>query len=134
VAELTDDVIDITVEHALRIRSPKTSFPIFHLGGAMARRGEHETAFGGRRAGHTFNCGGATETADGFDEEREWARGLWAALEPHHVGAYVNFLQDEGRERVQAVYGTDKYNRLRELKRKYDPDNFFRLNQNISPD
>jgi hypothetical protein len=134
VAELTDEVIDITVEHSLRIRSLKTSFPIFHLGGAMAGCAEHETAFGGRRAGHTFNCGGATETADGFDEEREWGRGLWEALKPHHVGAYVNFLQDEGKERVREVYGADKYKRLRELKRKYDADNFFRLNQNISPD
>ena len=134
VAELTDEVIDITVDHALRIRSPKTSFPIFHLGGAMSRRGDQETAFSGRRAGHTFNCGGATETADGFDEEREWARGLWEALKPYHVGAYVNFLHDEGRERVREVYGADKYNRLRALKRKYDPDNFFRLNQNVSPE
>ena len=134
VAELTDEVIDITVDHALRIRSPKTSFPIFHLGGAMTLRGEDETAFSGRRIGHTFNCGGMTETADGFDEEREWARGLWEALKPHHVGAYVNFLQDEGAERIREVYGADKYNRLRALKRKYDPDNFFRLNQNVSPD
>jgi hypothetical protein len=134
VAELTDEVIDTTVDHALRIRSPKTSFPIFHLGGAMTHRCDQDTAFAGRRAGHTFNCGGVTETADGFDEEREWARGLWDALKPHHVGAYVNFLQDEGSERVAEVYGAVKFNRLRELKRKYDPDNFFRLNQNISPD
>jgi FAD binding domain-containing protein/berberine-like enzyme len=134
VAELTDEVIDITVDHALRIRSPKTSFPIFHLGGAMTSRGDQETAFSGRRAGHTFNCGGGTETAEGFDAEREWGSGLWEALKPHHVGAYVNFLQDEGSERVAEVYGAEKFNRLRALKRKYDPDNFFRLNQNISPD
>jgi hypothetical protein len=134
VAELTDEVIDITADHALRIRSPRTSFPIFQLGGAMARTGDDETAFGGRREGHTYNCGGATETAEGFDAEREWARGFWEALEPYHVGAYVNFLQDEGSERVREVYGAEKYNRLRTLKRKYDPGNFFRLNQNVSPD
>jgi FAD/FMN-containing dehydrogenase len=134
VTELTDEVIDITVDHALRIGSLRTSFPIFHLGGAVAHRGEHETAFSGRRAGHTYNCGGVTETADGFEAEREWARGLWDALKPHHVGAYVNFLQDEDRARVQEVYGAEKYNRLRALKRKYDPDNFFRLNQNVSPE
>lgn len=134
VAELTDEVIDITVDHALRIRSPRTSFPIFHLGGAAARRGEDDTAYSGRRAGHTYNCGGATETADGFDEEREWGRSLWEALRPHHTGAYVNFLQDEDRARVREVYGPAKYSRLRELKRKYDPANVFRLNQNVSPD
>jgi hypothetical protein len=134
VAELSDEVIDITVDHALRIQSPRTSFPIFQLGGAVARRGDDDTAFSGRGAGHTFNCGGATETADGFDEEREWGRGLWEALKPYHVGAYVNFLQDEGSDRVREVYGADKYNRLRELKRKYDRANLFRLNQNVSPD
>jgi FAD/FMN-containing dehydrogenase len=133
VAELTDDVIDITVDHALRIRSPKTSFPIFQLGGAVARVGENETAFTGRASGHTYNCGGVTETPEGFDEEREWARGLWEALKPYHTGAYVNFMQDEGEGRVRQVYGADKYDRLKQLKRKYDPDNFFRLNQNIPP-
>ena len=101
---------------------------------AVARRGDNDTAFSGRGAGHTFNCGGATETAAGFDEERGWGRALWEALRPYHVGAYVNFLQDEGSDRVREVYGADKYNRLRELKRKYDPGNLFRLNQNVAPD
>src|SRR5918998_4991298 len=66
VAELTDDVIDITVEHSLRINSPLTAFPIWQLGGAVARVGEDETAFGGRSAGHTFNITASTETAEGF--------------------------------------------------------------------
>jgi hypothetical protein len=134
VAELTDDVIDITVDRALRIRSPKTAFPIFQLGGAVAGVGEHETAFTGRTSGHTYNCGGVTETAEGFDEEREWAHGLWEALRPYHTGAYVNFLHDEGEQRVREVYGSEKYDRLKALKRQYDPNNCFRLNQNISPD
>jgi hypothetical protein len=134
VAELSDEVIDITVDYARRIRSPRTSFPIFHLGGAMTNRGDDETAFSGRRTGHTFNCGGGTETAEGFEHERDWARRFWDALEPHHVGAYVNFLQDEGAHRVEEIYGPEKFTRLKELKRKYDPHNFFRLNQNISPD
>jgi hypothetical protein len=134
VNELSDDVIDITVDHAMRIRSPRTSFPIFHLGGAVRQRADGDTAYTGRSAGHTFNCGGATETADGFDAERALGQELWNALKPYHVGAYVNFLQDEGKQRVREVYGIEKYNRLRELKRKYDPTNFFRLNQNISPE
>ena len=133
VGELTDDVIDITVEHSMRIRSPQTAFPIFHLGGAIARVGEDEMAFSGRGAGHTININGTTQTAEGFDEEREWARDLWSALEPYHTGVYVNFLMEEGGERVRQAYGTEKYDRLRALKRKYDPDNFFQLNQNIPP-
>lgn len=133
VAELTDEIVDITVERSLRIASPFTSFPIWQLGGAVARVGEDETAFTGRTGGFTYNIGGATETAEGFDEEREWVRSFWSALEPWHLGVYVNFLGDEGSDRVRAAYGAAKYDRLRALKRKYDPDNIFRLNQNISP-
>ena len=133
VAELTDDVIDITVEHSMRIRSPLTTFPIWQMGGAVARVDDDDAAFNGRGAGHTFNITGSTETAEGFDEEREWARSFWSALEPHHTGVYVNFLMDEGTERVREAYGAAKYDRLKALKRRYDPENLFRLNQNISP-
>jgi FAD/FMN-containing dehydrogenase len=133
VAELNDDVIDITVDHSMRIRSPLTAFPIWQMGGAVPRVGDDETAFGDRGAGHTFNITCSTETAEGFDEEREWARGFWSALEPYHTSVYVNFLMDEGEERVREAYGPRKYDRLKQLKRRYDPDNFFRLNQNISP-
>jgi FAD/FMN-containing dehydrogenase len=133
VAELTDDVIDITAEHAMQIRSPLTNFPIWQLGGAVARVGEDETAFNGRGVAHTFNIGAATATADGFDEEREWVRNFWSALEPHHTSVYVNFLMDEGQERIREAYGPHKYDRLQVLKREYDPENLFRLNQNIPP-
>jgi FAD/FMN-containing dehydrogenase len=134
VAELSDEVIDITVEHSLRIRSPLTTFPIWQLGGAVARVGRDETAYDTRGAGHAFNITASTETAEGFDEEREWARGFWSALEPFHTSVYVNFLGEEGEERVREAYGAGKYDRLKALKRKYDPDNLFRLNQNIPPD
>jgi FAD binding domain/Berberine and berberine like len=134
VAELSDEVIDITVEHAMRIRSPLTAFPIWQMGGAISRVGEEETAFNGRGAGHTFNITAATAGRDGFDEEREWVRNFWSALEPHHTsGVYVNFLMNEGEERVREAYGPQKYDRLKALKSRYDPDNLFRLNQNISP-
>jgi hypothetical protein len=133
VAELTDAIIDITVEHSARIQSPLTAFPIWQQGGAVARVGEDETAFNGRGAGHTFNIAGTTETADGFDEERKWSRTFWSALEPHHTSVYVNFLMEEGEERIRQAYGPAKYERLKALKRRYDPDNLFRLNQNIPP-
>jgi FAD/FMN-containing dehydrogenase len=133
VAELTDDVIDITVEHSLRIESPFTAFPIWQMGGAVSKVGEDDTAFTGRNAGFTFNIGACTEGPDGFEDEREWVRTFWSALEPYHTGVYVNFLGDEGQERVQESYGPEKYVRLRELKRRYDPDNLLRINQNIPP-
>jgi Berberine and berberine like len=133
VDELSDPVIDALVEHGMRIDSPHSGFPIFHLGGAIARVGEEESAFTGRAAGHTININGISETAEGFDEQREWVRGLSSALEPHQAGVYVNFLMDEGEERIREAYGAKKYARLQELKRKHDPENFFRLNQNIPP-
>jgi FAD/FMN-containing dehydrogenase len=136
VPELSDEMIDITVEHSLRIKSPLTSFPIWQMGGAVARVGEDETAFGGRQAAFTYNIGASTENAEGFDEEREWVRNFWSALQEFHTSVYVNFLagDEEGEERIRAAYGAQKYDRLKALKRKWDPDNFFRINQNISPD
>jgi hypothetical protein len=133
-AELNDEVVDTMADHGLRIASPVTVFSIFHLGGAVARVGEGEAAFTGRDAGHVLNVIGITKTGEGFDPEREWARGLWSALEPHHQNVYVNFLMEEGEERIRQAYGAEKYDRLKALKRRCDPDNFFRLNQNIPPD
>ena len=133
VAALSDEVIDITARHSLAMRSPINTFPIFQLGGAVARVADDATVFNGRRAGHTFNINATTATADGFDEERAWSRGLWDALQPYHTSVYVNFLMDEGEERIRQAYGPAKYDRLKILKRKWDPDNFFRLNQNIAP-
>ncbi|HTD58710.1 MAG TPA: BBE domain-containing protein, partial [Solirubrobacteraceae bacterium] len=74
------------------------------------------------------------ETAAGFAEEREWSRSLWSALSPHHTGVYVNFLMDEGEDRIRQAYGSAKYERLKALKREYDPGNVFRMNQNVPPD
>jgi hypothetical protein len=134
VAGLTDDVIDVMVEHGRRIVSPITSVAFFQMGGAVTRVGESETAFNGRDAGFTFNINGNSETAEGFEAEREWARAFWSALEPYHTSVYVNFLMEEGQERIRQAYGAGKYERLKALKRTYDPTNFFRLNQNIPPD
>ena len=133
VAELTDEIIDITMERSLQIKSPMTSFPIWQGGGAVARVDDAETAFNGRKAAFTYNIGACTETSEGFEEEREWVRSFWSALEPWHQGVYMNFLGDEGADRVRQAYGPEKYDRLQALKQKYDPDNFFRINQNISP-
>jgi FAD/FMN-containing dehydrogenase len=136
VPELSDEMIDITVEHSLRIQSPLTSFPIWQMGGAVSRVDDDATAFGGRNAGFTYNIGASTENAEGFAEEREWVRNFWSALQEFHTSVYVNFLSgdEEGEDRIRAAYGAKKYDRLKTLKRKWDPDNFFRINQNIPPD
>jgi hypothetical protein len=133
VAELSDDVIDVMVEHGSRIVSPITSVALWQMGGAVPRVGESETAFNSRDAAFAFNINGNSKTAEGFEAEREWARAFWSALEPHHTSVYVNFLMDQGEEAIRRAYGSEKYDRLKALKRRYDPDNFFRLNQNITP-
>jgi FAD/FMN-containing dehydrogenase len=133
VAELTDEIIDITQERSLQIKSPLTSYPIWQMGGAISKVGDGDTAFGGRASAFTYNIGCSTETSEGFEEERQWVRDYWTALEPWHQWVYVNFLDNEGEERIRTAYGPDKYDKLKALKRKYDPDNFFRINQNIPP-
>ncbi|WP_433168309.1 FAD-binding oxidoreductase [Kribbella sp. CA-247076] len=133
VAELTDDVIDVAAERGLAIDGPLTSYPIFHLGGAIARVPEDATAFGGRSHGHTVNFVASTLGPDGFDHQRDWVHDSWRAIEPHQVGAYVNFLTDEGPDRIRTAYGPTTYERLQSLKRTYDPTNLLHLNQNIPP-
>jgi FAD/FMN-containing dehydrogenase len=130
---LTDDVVEIVAAHAARMQSPNSVFPLFHMGGAVARVGDNETAYGPRSAGHIANINGTTKTPDGFDEERQWVRGLWSALEPYATSAYQNFMMDEGESRVRQAYGERTYARLQAVKRSWDPENVFRINQNILP-
>jgi FAD/FMN-containing dehydrogenase len=132
---LTDTGINTLVEHAPAITSPKSYCIVFQLGGALARVGEDETAFSQRDAAHNVNIN-AVWTEDDPDAERHvaWARDFFGALQPHAGGrVYVNFLGDEGGSRVRQAYGARTYERLVEVKRTYDPTNFFRLNQNIEP-
>jgi FAD/FMN-containing dehydrogenase len=133
VAELNDDVVDVMADYGRQIVSPISSIALWQLGGAVARIDESDTAFNGRGAGFSFNINGNSETAEGFKAEREWARNYWSALSPHHTSVYVNFLMEEGEERIRQAYGEAKYDRLKAVKRQYDPDNLFRLNQNIPP-
>jgi hypothetical protein len=132
-AALTDEVIDVVADFGMQITSPITSVALWQMGGAVARVDDGATAFHGRHAGFTFNINGNSLTGDGFEEQRAWARGYWDALSPFHTSVYVNFLMEEGEERVRQAYGEEKYERLKAVKRTYDPTNFFRLNQNISP-
>jgi FAD/FMN-containing dehydrogenase len=133
VAELSDELIDTVVDQCRRIKSPHSGSPIFQLGGAVANVADDATAYNGRTAGHTININGVAETSAEFEDERDWVRGMKTALEPYGTGVYVNFMMDEGEERVRKAYGPEKFARLQAIKAKYDPDNFFRLNQNIPP-
>jgi hypothetical protein len=133
VGALSDDVLDVTLDHVARIASPRSGITAWQLGGAVARVGELETPFGSRSSGYLVDIFGATDSAEGFERERDWARDCWTALAPHHAGVYVNWLMEEGEARVRQAYGAAQYDRLKALKRTYDPHNVFRLNQNIRP-
>ncbi|MGH3475751.1 MAG: FAD-binding oxidoreductase [Nocardioidaceae bacterium] len=132
-ATLSDGAIDGLAASAAEIESPHTSIPLFQLGGAVARVDEDDTGFTGRRSAHTVNIACATEGPAGFDAERDWLERTWSRLEPYSTSTYVNFLMDEGTDRIRATYGPAKYARLQALKRTYDPDNLFRRNQNVPP-
>lgn len=130
---LSDEVIDTLLVHAARITSPRSGIIAWQLGGAVARVGDLDTAFGSRASGYLVDILGASDDAPGFPEQREWARTAWAALAPNQAGVYVNWLMDEGEDGVRTAYGAERYARLRAIKRRYDPGNVFRLNQNIPP-
>jgi FAD/FMN-containing dehydrogenase len=132
---LTDGAIDTLVEHASALTSPKSYCIVFQLGGALGRVDEGETAFSQRGAAHNVNIN-AIWTEEDPEAERHiaWARDFFDAMQPHAGGhVYLNFLGDEGGDRVRQAYGAENYQRLVELKHAYDPTNLFRLNQNIAP-
>ena len=131
--ELDDPSIDVLVEHAGRIESPTSLIAAFQLGGAVSRVGEDDTAYSHRQAAFTLNMNASWDPPAAGDEHVKWARELAEATQPHSAGVYVNFLGDEGADRVRAAYGDAKYERLVALKNKYDPTNFFRHNQNVVP-
>jgi hypothetical protein len=131
-AELTDRLIDVIVEHTSALPSPTSTFDFHHMGGAVARVPDDGTAFGDRRAAFCFNIVGVWDDPAADEPNRQWARSFFAAMEPFGTGGvYVNFTADP--DLVQAAYSGAKYERLRALKRQYDPSNLFRLNQNIAP-
>jgi hypothetical protein len=105
----------------------------WQLGGAVAQVASLDTAFSSSRRGYLVDILGATESHDGHAAERQWACDCWGALAPYQTGAYVNWLMAEGTDSVRETYGEDRYRRLQPVNRRYDPDNVFRLNQNILP-
>ena len=130
---LDDAAIDTLIRYRDTVTSPKTEIHVHHVGGAVARVPADATAFGDRSAPFLLNIVASTFTADGYDEAVAWAQDLHGAISPALTGGtYVNFLSNEGGERVRAAYG-EKYDRLVALKDAYDPTNVFRLNQNIAP-
>ena len=103
------------------------------LGGAMARVPVEATAFAHRRSKIMVNCAAVYERPDEIAVHGPWVEAFAAALRQGDDGAYVNFLADEGEARIRAAYPGSTWDRLRQIKARYDPTNLFRLNQNIPP-
>ncbi len=133
-AALSDHAIDTLVAHAWQAPSPTSYTIMFQLGGAIQRLSPEASAFEDRRAHYALNINGVWSDPSATDKHIQWTRTFWEAMRPFSTGrVYVNFLGDEGDDRVKAVYGAVKYARLVALKNTYDPTNLFRLNQNIAP-
>jgi hypothetical protein len=131
---LSDAAIDTLVRYAWRAPSPLSKTGLFHLGGAVSRVGEQDTAYGNREAAHSLHIDSNWTDPRADGENIAWAREIFEALKPFSTGGvYVNVLDNEGEDRVRAAYGSVKYERLMALKTRYDPTNLFRGNQNIKP-
>jgi FAD/FMN-containing dehydrogenase len=131
--ELRDELIDVIVEHAFSCSSPRSYVAMFHLKGAVGRVAEGATAFGNRGASHAITLDGVWRPGEEFGaRDKAWSKKFFTALGPFREGVYVNFLAgDEAPDRVREAYGNTVYDRLVDVKNKYDPDNVFHHNQNI---
>ncbi len=133
---LPDAAVDTLIAHFRRAPSPQSHIIIEQLGGAASRVPRDATAFYHRTMPFDMLLLGVWTKPEEEESCVTWVRDLWQAMRPFFGdGAYVNYLgqeANEGPERVKAAYGAN-YPRLVELKQKYDPANFFRLNQNIGP-
>jgi hypothetical protein len=127
-------VADIILEHLAASDAPVRAVELRVLGGAMARVPADATAFAHRHSRILTNLGAFYEGPADRDRRQAWVDRLAAALHQGDDGAYVNFLGKEGPDRVHQAYPGPTWDRLVEVKRRWDPHNLFRRNQNIPPD
>ena len=134
-ADLGSGAIDALLRGWEAKPSPMSELHVHHMGGAAARAAR-ATARPSRTATRPYvvNFISRWTDAETDDEQIGWGRDVYASLAEHTTGgAYINFLSDEGHDRVRAAYGDEAYGRLQALKRNYDPDNAFHRNQNVVP-
>ena len=132
-SRLSDGAIDAIIEYAGKLPSPQCEIFVGTIGGQTARVAPEAMAYSSRDANYVMNVHGRWESA-AEDERchRLGARILRQVKAVRQRGAYINFLTEDETDRIAFAYGPT-YNRLVELKKKYDPTNFFRMNQNIKP-
>lgn len=134
VAELNDDVIAVITERVPKKQSPLTAVLFYRVDGAYSSVPDDATAYAGeRRPGWYVFPIAMCPVPEMLAAEREWCRELYAAMEPHLLQRIYVATLDEDRSSVAAAYGAEKYDRLAQIKRTYDPDNVFHRNANITP-
>jgi FAD/FMN-containing dehydrogenase len=132
---LSDEAIEVVVEHSRRKSAPRSVMQFYLLNGAYSQVGDAETAFGGSRSPRlAMFILGMTATREELGAERQWVRDFAAAMEPYtdHQGMYVNAIGEGDDHRIPDSYG-DKYGRLARIKAEFDPANVFHRNRNIPP-
>jgi hypothetical protein len=130
---MNDDAARTVEEHARRITSPFSLVLVEHVHGAPTRIPRDATAFGVRDEHFHFIAIASWDPADEATRHVQWAREFWTAMQPWSAGrVYANILGQDEADRVNEAYGAN-YARLARVKAQYDPQNFFRVNQNISP-
>jgi FAD/FMN-containing dehydrogenase len=134
VKSLPDAAIDVHIAHAAQAPSPFCLMHLYPIDGAVRRVAKDATAWATRDATYSMVIAGIDPDPANAEALKTWGRGYWKAVHPFNMeGAYVNFMMDDENDgRVQATYGGN-YARLASIKAKYDPQNLFRVNQNILP-
>jgi len=133
VDDLSDEAIEAHVEYAWKLPTPQATMHLYPIDGAVHEVGSADTAFAYRDSRWAEVIVAVDPDPAAVDGMKSWVVDYWEATHPYSAGgAYVNFMMEEGLDRVQASY-RDNYPRLAEIKKKYDPGNLFRVNQNIKP-
>jgi hypothetical protein len=131
IQELNDKAIAEHVRFG-EVPTSKSTMHLYPINGAVHKVKKDETAWEKRDATWSMVIVGVDPNPENAGLIKKWATDYWKALHPHSLrgGSYINFMMEEGQDRIEATYG-DNYQRLQEVKAKYDPENFFRVNQNI---
>jgi FAD/FMN-containing dehydrogenase len=134
VKELTDEAIEVHIAQARKLPSALSLMHLYPIDGAVHRVARNDTAWNTRNVTWSMVIAGIDANPQRAGEITRWTKGYWEAIHPYSDrGGYVNFMmEDEDDSRLRATYG-DNYDRLVSLKGRYDPTNFFRVNQNIRP-
>jgi FAD/FMN-containing dehydrogenase len=131
--EISDASIAVHLKFAEQLPTGHSTTHLYPINGAVHRLGNQDTAFAYRDAVWAGVIVGVDPDPKNKEKITNWTKAYFDALHPHSSGgAYVNFMMEEGQERVRASF-RDNYDRLAAIKKKYDPANFFRVNQNITP-